>query len=162
MRFENTVNCNKEDNSFHTIKNFDRNRIVICPETAIDELNKAEAAHWLELAKETGLTLDKACTYPEHDRSHHYYKFKPFIKFFRENLSCNMTWHRLMDVKEEMYKKHCAENRFWIDVRNKELFSKLPNVIGILVEDKFMVMDGWHRCTLYCIDDSLSLNFDCL
>ena len=36
MRFENTVNCNKEDNSFHTIKNFDRNRILVSSETAID------------------------------------------------------------------------------------------------------------------------------
>ena len=165
------INCNKKDNSFLTVKNFDRNKIIVFTEKTREYINSSpevsekykELVHWLTLAKK-----------PFEDKNNcpeipflYYHRFKPVITFLKENLLCKECLDRagvllLMDIREEMYKKHCVESKFWIDVRDKEAFSKLPHVIGVEIEDKFLVLDGHHRCTLYCIDDSLSLNFDCL
>ena len=167
---EENINYNKKYNSFHTVKNFDKNRIIVFTEKTRKCIvsNKEEAKKYKEIVDLIDLANDISG-----DKNNfleeaflHYYKFKPVINFLRTNILYKEGLYEatssLMEVKDNMYKKHCNEDRFWIDVRDKEAFSRLPHVIGIEIEDKFLVLDGHHRCTLYCIDDNLSLNFDCL
>lgn len=168
--FKGNLNPIGENNNFHTVENFDRNKIVVFTEKTRDYINtneetKTKYLEIVNLLNEAKDVFRDKNNYPKVP-SIHYYKFKPVINFLKSNIlnkeGLDQTLAFLMDIKEDVYKKHCNENNFWIDIKNKEEFSKLPHVIGIEIEDKFLVLDGHHRCTLYCIDNTLSLNFDCL
>lgn len=161
------TSCIKEDNSFTTIKDFDRNKIIVFNEKIKEFTNSSNQitnfrAVW-HIAKEPFRSKDN---WPDKPFLH-YHKFKPFIsilkKLIDEKCGIEETISPLLIEKDILYKKYCKEDSFWIDVKNKkEEFSNLPNIIGTLINDKFMVLDGYHRSTLYCINEELSINFDIL
>ena len=157
---------------FNTFKNFDRNKIIIFSEkTKLFHSNADaslrpildEAKKLLIIAKEP---FKDGNNWPQ-DPSDYYNKFVPVInvikKLIADKAGLESTLVFLENEKDKLYEQHCREDSFWRDIINdKKKFDLLPHVIGTLIDDKFLVFDGHHRTTAYCLKDELSLSFDAI
>lgn len=58
---------------------------------------------------------------------------------------------KLSDKYTEFYNNRIEVSSFWKNIKLEE-FLKLPPVIGVLIDEKFIILDGIHRSLLYLKD----------